>query len=68
MEDLKLLTHGELMFLGLQKIAYVRSNKANGENVFSVYAADGTELATVRNETEAKTLVLKNDMKIATLH
>lgn len=68
MEDLKLLTHGELMFLGLQKLAYVRTTQEEGKDVYAIYAADGTELATVKNEMEARALILKNDMHPATLH
>lgn len=68
MEDLKLMTHGELMFLGLQKLAYVKTTKENGSDVFSIYAADGTELATVNNAAEAQALISKNDMRSVTLH
>ena len=68
MEDLKLMTHGELMFLGLQKLAYVKIIQEDGADVFSIFAADGTELATVNNEAEARALILKNDMRSVTLH
>ncbi len=68
MDDLKLITGGELMFLGLQKLAYVKSMQENGENLFAVYAADGTELATAKNEAEAKALILRNDLRPVTLH
>ena len=68
MEDSKLITHSDLMFMGLQKIAYVKAVKSDGKDIFAIYAADGTELTTAQNELEAKALVLKNEMRLATLH
>jgi len=67
-EDLRLLSHGELVFLGLQKIAYIKPFEEAGKNVFGVYAADGTELAVANDWHEAKALIVKNDMYQASVH
>ncbi|MCV6599157.1 MAG: hypothetical protein OIF36_01555 [Alphaproteobacteria bacterium] len=69
MENLeKKLTQGELMFVGVNKLAYVREVQEGNENLIIMYAADGTELATVSDEFEARHLASIHNINIATVH
>lgn len=62
------VTQGELMFVGVNKLAYVKKIQEGDENLIVMYAADGTELATVSDEFEARHLASKHNINIATVH
>jgi len=68
MEELKTITASELIFLGLDELAYIKKIKYQNTDICKVYAANGAEIATVRNELEGKALLLRNDLRLVTLH
>jgi hypothetical protein len=68
MEDVKEMTHGELMFLGLQKLAYVKTMQEGDRDIFAIHAADGTELATADDKAEVRMLLLKSGLLPVNLH
>lgn len=68
MEELKTITASELIFLGLDEFAYIKNIKYQNRDICKVYAANGAEIATVKNELEGKALLLKNDLRLVTLH
>lgn len=68
MEELKLLTDNELMFLGVQNLAYVKPVQADGNDLFVIYSADGTEIGTAEDKGEVRLVLLKNNLRPVALH
>jgi hypothetical protein len=66
---LKQLSPKEFLGVGLNQIAYIRSIPTGGdEAVFSIHAADGTQISVVPNYEEAIMAARTNDLHPVTLH
>ena len=44
MEQLRSITPQDFAQMGVQQVAYVRPSVVNGANVFTIHAADGTQI------------------------
>lgn len=58
----------DLMVLGLDEIAYVRSVVENGQRMFAVHAADGTRLGILPTRETALGAIVQNDLELVALH
>jgi len=58
----------DLMVLGLDEIAYVRSVVENGQRMFAVHAADGTRLGILPTRETALGAIVQNDLEPVALH
>ncbi len=67
-DTLRQLTPKEFLGIGMNQIAYIRTIPAgDDEAVFSVHAADGTQLSIVASYNDAVAAVRTNDMFPVTL-
>ena len=62
------VTPQDLMAIGLNDIAYVRPGHVEGENVFTVHAADGTQIAVFADREIAFAAVRRHDMEPLSVH
>ena len=58
----------DLASWGIEDVAYVKPVKVEGANVFGIFAADGTELATVEDREEAYVTIRQNDLEALSVH
>lgn len=58
----------DLMQLGLQEVAYVKPVQIDGENVVTVHAADGTQIAVMPDRESAFAAVRQHDMEPVSVH
>lgn len=62
------LARFDLASWGIEDVAYVRSINQNGENLYGIFAADGTELATVESRDTAIITVRQNELEPLSAH
>lgn len=62
------MTHQDLLALGVSHVAYVRAWERQGETVYVVHGADGTELAVLASLEAARAVIREHDMDLVTLH
>ena len=53
---------------GLQDVAYIKTDAAEGETVYAIHAADGRQLATAKSSELAVATVLENDLTPLSIH
>jgi len=58
----------DLAAWGIENVAYVRAISQNGENLYGIFAADGTELATVESRDAAIITVRQNELEPLSAH
>lgn len=58
----------DLMALGLDEVAYIRTVVENGQKLFAVHAADGTRLGLMPTRETAVGAMLQNDLELVPLH
>ncbi|HEY4134416.1 MAG TPA: DUF1150 family protein [Alphaproteobacteria bacterium] len=63
-----IMSDHDLASLGLQEVAYVKPVKVEGNNVFGVYAADGTEIAILADRDVAMAAIRQNDLAPVSVH
>ena len=64
----RIITDQDLEGLGLQRVAYVKSVQIEGQAVFSIHAADGTEIAILGNRDVAFATIRGHDMEAVSVH
>ena len=64
----RIITDQDLEGLGLQSVAYVKSVQIEGQAVFSIHAADGTEIAILGNRDVAFATIREHDMEAVSVH
>ena len=64
----RIITDQDLEGLGLQSVAYVKSVRIEGQAVFSIHAADGTEIAILGNRDVAFATIREHDMEAVSVH
>lgn len=64
----KQITTQDLAAMGVQDIAYVKATRIDGQEVFAIHAADGTQLAVMPSRETALAAVRQNDMEPVSLH
>jgi hypothetical protein len=63
------MSHQDLVMLGLNDVAYIRTVPANeGQSGFAIHAADGTEMLVVDSVALAMATIRQNDMEPLLVH
>jgi len=65
---LKNISAKEFALWGIQDIAYIRPVTVEGHKVYSVHAADGTQVAVMKTPEVAMATVLQNDLEPLSVH
>jgi len=60
---LKNLSPSDLLVFGLNDVAYLRPAVVNGEPVFAIHAADGSQLALVANRDVGLAAMFQHDLE-----
>jgi len=68
LSKLKAITPTDLAALGLHQVVYVRKQVADGQVVWSVHAADGTEMARVPDYQVALAACRQHDLEPLSVH
>lgn len=58
----------DLAILGLQHVAYVKPVQVDGEDAYSIHAADGTEIAVLEDREVAFATIRQHDMQAVCVH
>ena len=58
----------EFLALGVNHVAYVKPAEIDGQALFAVHAADGTQVAVLPNRDQADLAVRRNDMEPLSVH
>lgn len=66
--DPRQMTRAQLRRLGVPRLVYLRCGTMDGQNAFSVHAADGTTIAVVEDIELAMELVFENNMTFVAVH
>ncbi|MCK5445944.1 MAG: DUF1150 family protein [Rhodospirillaceae bacterium] len=62
------LAQFDLASWGIEDVAYVKPLEQDGETSYGIYAADGTELATVESRDTAMITVRQNELEPLSVH
>ena len=62
------LSERDLMALGLEQIAYVKPVEVEGDAAFAVHAADGTQIAIMKNRAQAVAAIRHHDLEPLSVH
>lgn len=63
-----IMSDHDLAALGLQEVAYVKPVSIDGGTVYSVHAADGTEIAVMPDRDIAFAAIRQNDLRPVSVH
>lgn len=58
----------DFLALGVDHVAYVKPAVIDGQALFAVYAADGTQVAVLPTRDQADIAVRRNDMEPLSVH
>ena len=58
----------DLRILGINEVAYIKPQELDGQDFYTIHAADGTEMARVLKREVAIVTVRQNDMEPVSLH
>lgn len=67
-EKLRHISAQEFVHLGMQDVAYIKEIETNGERAFAVHAADGTQMAVIRDRDVAIAAVRQHDLEPLSVH
>lgn len=67
-EKLRHISPQEFAMLGMQDVAYIRRFVANDEPAFAIHAADGTQVAVLRDRDVALATCRQHDLEPLSLH
>ena len=59
---------GDLIYLGLDEIAYVKKIADDGENIFGIFAADGEKIGVAPEFELARAMVIQNNLYPVNVH
>lgn len=62
------ISRGDFMALGLNQIAYVKAVEIEGEAVFAVHAADGTEIGVLDSREIAFAACAQHELEPLSVH
>jgi hypothetical protein len=65
---LKNLSASDLLTFGLNDIAYLKPAQVNGQSVFAIHAADGSQLAFVANREVGFAAMQQHELEAVSLH
>jgi len=66
--SLKGLSQNDLLTFGLNAVAYLRPTNVNGQSVFAIHAADGSQLALVATRDIGIAAMNEHDLEPVSLH
>ena len=66
--SLKNLSASDLLVFGLNDIAYLKPANVNGQAVYAIHAADGSQLALVANREVGFAAMHQHDLEPVSLH
>jgi hypothetical protein len=66
--DLRQMTRGELLRLGVPRLVYLRCGTIDGQPAYAIHAADGTAMAVVEDIAVAIELASEHDMTFVAVH
>ena len=66
--SLKNLSAHELLTFGLNDIAYLKPANVNGQSVYAIHAADGSQLAFVANREVGFAAMQQHELEPVSLH
>ena len=66
--DPRQMTRGELLRLGLPRLAYLRCGMIDGQPAYALHAADGTAMAVVEDIEVAIDIASEKDMLFVSVH
>jgi hypothetical protein len=66
--SLKHLTQSDLLAFGLNDLAYLKPTVVDGQPVFAIYAADGSQLALAQTREVGLAAMLQHDLEPVSLH
>jgi len=67
-EKLRHISAQEFVHLGMQDLAYIKEVEVNGEHGFAIHAADGTQMAVIRDRDVAVAAVRQHDLEPLSVH
>ena len=62
------LTPQDLMALGLEQLAYIKPVEVEGDAVFAVHAADGTQIAIMKSRDSAVAAIRHHELEAMSVH
>ena len=68
LETLRDISTQDFEMLGVQDVAFVKPVRVDGEAVYSIHAADGTEMGIVSNREVAFAGVRQHDLEPLSVH
>ena len=66
--SLKHLTQSDLLAFGLNDLAYLKPTVVDGQSVFAIYAADGSQIALAQTREVGLAALLQHDLEPVSLH
>jgi hypothetical protein len=66
--SLKNLSASDLLVFGLNDIAYLKPAEVNGQSVYAIHAADGSQLAFVANREVGFAAMHQHELEPVSLH
>ncbi len=67
-EDVRRMSQGDLMALGVSDLAYVKPVEIEGQSLFAVFSADGTQVAVLPSRDAAVATILRHDLEVVSIH
>jgi len=67
-KSLKSLSPNDLLMFGLNEMAYLKPTSVNGQSVFAIHAADGSQLALVATRDIGIAAMNEHDLEPVALH
>ena len=67
-EDVRRMSPGDLMVLGVSNLAYVKPVEVEGQSLFAVFTADGTQVAMLPSREAAVATILRHDLEAVSIH
>lgn len=67
-EDVRRMSPRDLMALGVADLAYVRPVEIEGQSLFAVFTADGTQVAVLPSREAAVATILRHDLEVVSVH
>lgn len=58
----------ELLFLGMNQVAYLRAAEVDGMHGYAICAADGSVIGFAPSRTQAIAAIMQHDMELARVH
>ncbi len=67
-EQIRIMSDQDLAVLGLQDLAYIKRVIVDGENAYSIHAADGTAIAVMADREVAFATVRQHELEAVSVH